>query len=171
MRKWSTYSNCKYTILVASCYSTIRQCSEYLIKVQVFVLFTVDFATAKKAQMVANLQYTFSVHCRNSNGLLQSYFLVVTVKSVWLLSKECCQIGFLESSLRSFFFSYISIFFRRLFGYIPAIFTITMQPTNSACVGSKKHQTAPEMLIYRPSAWDPNLTKWRSFSTTFWFKL
>ena len=38
---------------------------------------------------------------------------------------------------------------------IPSIPTITMQLRNSSmsgCVGSKKHQTLPEILIYRPSA-------------------
>ena len=75
-------------------------------------------------------------------GLLQPSFLGCL--SCISVPKECYRIGYLESSLRSFFISYISssLFSEDLLGYIPGITTTTMQPTKELsrgrCVRSKK---------------------------------
>ena len=51
---------------------------------------------------------------------------------------------------------------------VGSISTKTMQPRRCGCVGPKKNQTSPEMLMYKPSVSDPNLKKKkeRSFSNT-----
>jgi len=72
------------------------------------------------------------------------------------VTKKCYQIGFLESSLKSFFFSYISysLSSEDLFGYIPGISTAnhaTKELSKGRCARSKKQQISPEMLIYRLS--------------------
>ena len=52
---WKSLHKNKETIYIkfqvnntGSCHSTIRQCSEYLVKVQVFALFTANFPIAKQ---------------------------------------------------------------------------------------------------------------------------
>ena len=72
------------------------------------------------------------------------------------VTKNCYQIGFIESPLSSFFFVTLAslFFFEDLFGYIPGISShsqATKELCRSRCMRSKKQQTSPEMLVYRLS--------------------
>ena len=79
------------------------------------------------------------------------------------------KLGFLESSSRSFFISYISLplFSEDLFGYIHGITTKTMQPRRCRCARSKKETTnlTRSAYVFLKGDRSTNLTKEGSFST------
>ena len=76
------------------------------------------------------------LHCKNI------FFCIVTIIQV-MLPKRYLKV---HRGASSFF-------------PIGSISTKTMQPRRCGCVGPKKNQTSPEMLMYKPSVSDPNLKK------------
>ena len=105
----------------------------------------------------------FNTHCKNT---WVSYFNHIFFFSEWPRTPK---LGFLESSSRSFFISYISspLFSEDLFGYIHGITTKTMQPRRCRCARSKKETTnlTRSAYVFLKGDRSTNLTKEGSFST------
>ena len=107
------------------------------------------------------------LHYKNTWATSTTFFGCLSCISV---TKECCQIGFLEISLKSFFSSYISqylLFRRPIWLHCLHFFhnhATHQELSKGRCVRAKKQQTSPEMLIYRLLEGDTNLEG--SFSTT-----